>query len=66
MQNVRALVWSYEERLPVLRDTHIRVHDRLHNIAQTSRAHSGLLVVRLEDSVRALRESVEGWIGNGN
>lgn len=64
-RNVGDLVWKYEERFPVVADTHTRVRDGVKNFVQTGIAHSKMGVAMLEEKVGDVRKSVEDWVRKG-
>jgi len=65
MRNVGDLVWRYEERFPVVADTHLRVKERVGMFVETGIAHSKMSVGMVEDKVGEAREKVEGWVSKG-
>jgi len=65
MRNVGNLVWSYEERIPVVRDTHLKVHERLSRFVETGKAHSESTVMMAEEQVGKVRTAVEDWVRKG-
>jgi organizing structure protein 2 len=64
-RNVGDLIWKYEERFPVVADTHTRVRDGVTNFVQTGIAHSKMGVAMLEEKVGDVRKSAEDWIRKG-
>lgn len=64
-RNVGNLVWSWEEKYPVVRDTHIRVQDRVTKFVQTGIEHSKMGVAMAEDKVGDVRKSIEQWTKKG-
>lgn len=65
MRNVGDLVWSYEERYPPIRDTHLRVRDRISRFVETGKAHSQTSVAMAEEKVGDVRAAVENWVKKG-
>jgi organizing structure protein 2 len=63
--NVADLIWKYEERFPVVADTHTRVRDGVKNFVQTGIAHSKMGVAMLEEKIGDVRTSVEDWVRKG-
>ena len=65
MRNVGDLVWSYEERYPPIRDTHLRVRDRISRFVETGKAHSQMGAAMAEEKVGDVRAAVEDWVKKG-
>lgn len=65
MQNVGALVWSYEERYPALADAHLRTKARVVHLIETGKAHAGMTVGMVQDKVSDVRDNMEGWVKKG-
>ncbi|KAL2356068.1 apolipo protein O-domain-containing protein [Cryomyces antarcticus] len=64
-RNVGNLVWSYEERYPVIRDNHLRLRNQISHVWQTGKAHSQMGLAMAEDKVEGVREAVEEWVRKG-
>jgi len=65
MRNVGDLVWKYEEKFPVVADTHLRVKERVTRFVETGVAHSKMGVGIVEEKVGEAREGVEKWVSKG-
>ncbi|KAK5008900.1 hypothetical protein LTR28_003351 [Elasticomyces elasticus] len=65
MQNVGNLIWSYEERYPVIRDNHLRIKSSVQHFYETGKAHSQMGLAMAEEKVHGVRESVEDWVKQG-
>ncbi|KAJ4363770.1 hypothetical protein N0V95_000964 [Ascochyta clinopodiicola] len=65
MNNVGNLVWSYEERYPVLADAHLRTKARIAHFIDTGKAHAGTTVGMVQDKVSDVRDNMEGWVKKG-
>lgn len=65
MKNVGDLVWTYEERYPVLADTHLRTKERITQFWETGKAHSAMTVGMVQDKISGTREHVEDWVKKG-
>jgi len=65
MRNVSDLAWTYEQKFPVVADTHLRVRERVTRFVETGIAHSKMGVGMLEDKVGATREGLEDWVKKG-
>lgn len=64
-RNVGDLIWKYEERFPVVADTHTRVSEGVKNFVQTGVAHSKMGAAMLEGKVGDVRKSIEDWVSKG-
>ncbi len=65
MRNVGGLVWSVEERVPAVRDAHLRVSEEVTRVWDTGRAHAGMTAARVEEGVKDVKEAVEEWVKKG-
>jgi organizing structure protein 2 len=65
MKNVGDLAWTYEERFPVVADTHIRIKERVQRFVETGKAHSSMGLGMLQDKVADARGNVEDWVKKG-
>ncbi|MCJ1385453.1 hypothetical protein MMC17_008576 [Xylographa soralifera] len=65
MRNVGDLLWSWEEKVPVLAENHLRVRGAAEETWRHAKM-SGATVGRwAEESVREGRQVVEGWVRKG-
>ncbi|KAI6921384.1 hypothetical protein KC355_g17170, partial [Hortaea werneckii] len=64
-QNVGNLVWSYEEKYPVVRDNHLRITEGVRHFVETGKAHSQMGLAMAEERVQGVREAVEDWVKKG-
>jgi MICOS complex subunit MIC26 len=64
-RNVGDLIWSYEEKFPVVRDNHIRIKEGVTHFVQTGKAHSQMGLAMAEERVQGVREAVEDWVKKG-
>lgn len=64
-RNVGDLIWTYEERFPVLADTHLRTKERISRFIETGKAHAGMTAGMVEGKLADTRESLEGWVKRG-
>ena len=64
-RNVGSLIWTYEEKYPVIRDNHLRIRDGISHFIETGKVHSQMGLHMAEDKVTGVRESVEGWVKKG-
>lgn len=65
MRNVSDLVWAYEQRWPVVADSHRRTQDAIVNFVQTGVAHSRMGAAMVEERIGDVRKKVEEWIRQG-
>lgn len=65
MTNVGNLVWSYEEKYPVIADTHLRTKARITHFIETGKAHAGMTAGIVQEKVHDVRDSMEGWVKKG-
>lgn len=65
MKNVGDLAWTYEEKYPVLADTHLRTKERVTRFWETGKAHSAMGVGMLQDKVAETRSNMEDWVKKG-
>jgi organizing structure protein 2 len=65
MRNVGDLVWTYEERYPVLADAHLRTKARVSKFLETGKAHSQMSYYMVQDKVGEAREKMEDWVKKG-
>lgn len=64
-RNVGDLLWTYEERYPVIAENHLRAKERVTRFVQTGIAHSKMTAGMLEDKIGEAREAVEDWVRKG-
>lgn len=62
MRNISDLLWTYEEKFPVIADSHLRTRASIQRVWETGKAHSQMTVNMVEDKVGEARETVEGWV----
>jgi organizing structure protein 2 len=65
MRNVSDLLWKYEQRFPAIADGHIRTREGIGKAWHMARVHTQLAVSKVDETVSAGRESVEGWVKKG-
>jgi organizing structure protein 2 len=65
MRNVGDLVWTYEEKYPVIADAHLRTRARIQHFIETGKAHAGSTVGMVEGKVADVRDNLEGWVKKG-
>ncbi|KAM0559689.1 hypothetical protein ACHAPJ_004213 [Fusarium lateritium] len=65
MRNISDLTWKYEQRFPVIAESHIRLRESLVNSVSFAKAHSQVGVRYVDEKVTDAREIVEGWVQKG-
>jgi organizing structure protein 2 len=65
MQNTADLAWKYEQRFPVIAESHIRLRESLRQSLSFAKVHTNLGVRMVDDKVTEAREVVEGWVKQG-
>ena len=62
MRNVNDLVWTYEEKVPVISMNHLRIRGAIEDGVKESRAAYARVRRAVEEGVKEGREVVEGWV----
>jgi len=65
MRNVSDLLWKYEQKFPVVADTHIRTREGIEKAWRMARIHSQQAVNIVDDKVGSAREAAEDWVKKG-
>ncbi|KAH6897114.1 apolipo protein O-domain-containing protein [Thelonectria olida] len=65
MRNISDLTWKYEERFPVIAQSHIRFRESILRGISFAKVHSDLGVRYVDEKVTDAREVVEGWVHKG-
>ncbi|KAH7170604.1 apolipo protein O-domain-containing protein [Dactylonectria macrodidyma] len=65
MRNVSDLTWKYEQRFPVIAESHVRLRESLRQGVSFAKVHSALGVRYVDEKVTDARETVEGWVQKG-
>ncbi|KAG5950725.1 hypothetical protein E4U53_004503 [Claviceps sorghi] len=65
MRNIADLAWTYEQRFPVVAETHIGIRENIKRSMSFARAHGEVGVRYVDDKVTGAREAVEGWVKQG-
>ncbi|PSR77696.1 apolipo protein O-domain-containing protein [Coniella lustricola] len=65
MGNVSELAWRYEQRFPVVAQSHIKTREAWTNSVQFAEAHRRVVVDAVDDKVKSARETVEDWVKKG-
>ncbi|KAF4338341.1 mitochondrial [Fusarium beomiforme] len=65
MRNISDLTWKYEQRFPVIAESHVRLRESIINSVSFAKAHSQVGVRYVDEKVTDAREAVEGWVQKG-
>ncbi|KAH7162714.1 apolipo protein O-domain-containing protein [Dactylonectria estremocensis] len=65
MRNVSDLTWKYEQRFPVIAESHVRLRESLLKGVSFAKVHSALGARYVDEKVTDARETVEGWVQKG-
>lgn len=65
MRNISDLTWKYEERFPVIAQSHIRLRESILRGISFAKVHSDLGVRYVDEKVTDAREVVESWVHKG-
>ncbi|KAI8676956.1 hypothetical protein LRP88_10024 [Fusarium phalaenopsidis] len=65
MRNISDLTWKYEQRFPVVAQSHIRLRESILNGVSFAKTHSEVSVRYVDEKVTDAREAVEGWVQKG-
>ncbi|KAF4965900.1 hypothetical protein FZEAL_10721 [Fusarium zealandicum] len=65
MRNVSDLTWKYEQRFPVIAESHIRLRDSIRKGVGFAKAHTEVGARYVDEKVTDARETVEGWVQKG-
>jgi len=65
MRNIGDLVWQWEEKVPAISGTHLRIRDNVEYSWYMSKMHWDLLVNRVDVWVGDGREKVQEWVKKG-
>ncbi|OAK95086.1 hypothetical protein IQ06DRAFT_285142 [Phaeosphaeriaceae sp. SRC1lsM3a] len=64
-KNVGDLIWTYEEKYPVLADAHLRTRQSITHFIETGKAHAGMGLGMVEDKLHETKDGLEGWVRKG-
>jgi len=65
MNNVSALLWTYEKRFPAVAEAHVSAREGVEKGVSFVRVHSNLATRKVTEAVGEAREKVEGWVSKG-
>jgi organizing structure protein 2 len=64
-RNVGDLIWTYEEKYPVLADAHLRTKKTITDFIETGKAHAGMGLGMVEGKLHETKDSLEDWVRKG-
>ncbi|POS87949.1 hypothetical protein EPUL_001328 [Erysiphe pulchra] len=64
-QNISNLIWKYEQRFPVIADSHIRTKEAINKAERMAKLHSQQVVETMNEKVSATRSAIEDWVRMG-
>jgi organizing structure protein 2 len=64
-KNVGDLLWTYEEKYPVLADAHLRTRERITQFIETGKAHAGMGLGMVEGKINETKDGLEDWVKKG-
>jgi len=64
-KNVGDLIWTYEEKYPVLADAHLRTRQRIDDFIETGKAHAGMGIGMVEGKLHDTKDGLEDWVRKG-
>ncbi|CAD6504229.1 BgTH12-05962 [Blumeria graminis f. sp. triticale] len=65
LQNISNLAWKYEQKFPVIAESHIRSREAVEKTWMIARARSQQASDIVNEGVSATRNAVEGWVKKG-
>lgn len=65
MSNVSGLLWKYEQKFPVIAETHVRTRESLFKSVEFAKVHSQIGRQYVDEKVRSARDVVEDWVKKG-
>jgi organizing structure protein 2 len=65
MRNVGDLIWRWEEKVPAISETHLRVRDSAEHAWYMTRTHWDIGVNKVSELVSDGREKMQGWVKKG-
>jgi MICOS complex subunit MIC26 len=66
MRNISDLTWQFEQKAPVVAQTHLQVREGIEKGLSFARVHGRIGAQYVDDKVTDARETVEGWVKKGN
>ncbi|UKZ51351.1 hypothetical protein TrVGV298_005110 [Trichoderma virens] len=65
MRNVSDLAWKYEQKFPVVAESHIKLREGIQKGIHFAKVHREVGVQYVDDKVTNVREAVENWVAQG-
>ncbi|CAN8099348.1 unnamed protein product [Discula destructiva] len=65
MRNVSDLAWTYEQRFPVVADSHLKTREAWEQSISFVQAHRRVAGEMVDEKVKSARETVEDWVKKG-
>ena len=65
-RNVADLVWTYEERAPVIAENHMRIRGAAEEGWRQAKIRAEITKRWSEEKVKDSREAIYGWVRKGN
>ncbi|KAK8049762.1 mitochondrial protein [Apiospora phragmitis] len=65
MTNVSGLLWTYEQRFPVVAQAHLQARESIQRTWHAAKVHSDLSKRYVDDKVMTARDTVEDWVKKG-
>ncbi|KAL7935043.1 apolipo protein O domain-containing protein [Trichoderma chlorosporum] len=65
MRNASDLAWKYEQKFPVVAESHIRLREGIQKSIHFAKVHREVGVQYVDDKVTNVREAVENWVAQG-
>ncbi|KAK8114457.1 MICOS subunit MIC26 [Apiospora kogelbergensis] len=65
MTNVSGLLWTYEQRFPVVAQAHLQARESIQRTWHAAKIHSDLSKRYVDDKVMTARDTVEDWVKKG-
>ncbi|KAH7368943.1 apolipo protein O-domain-containing protein [Plectosphaerella cucumerina] len=62
MRNVSDLAWKYEQRFPVVADSHLRIREGIEQSISFAKVHREVGARYVDEVVTDTRETIEGWV----
>lgn len=65
-KNVGDLIWTYEEKYPVLADAHLRTRESITHFIETGKAHAGMGLGMVEGKINDTKDGLQDWVKKGH
>ncbi|RKF61395.1 MICOS subunit MIC26 [Erysiphe neolycopersici] len=64
-QNISNLIWKYEQKFPVIADSHIRTKEAINKAERMAKTHSQQIVETMNKKVSVSTSAIEDWVRKG-